>query len=128
MRFDEFLGHVQNRARLDSAGSAMTATRATLNTLAERLRGNEPVHLAAQLPVEIGEHLKIDTAGKGERFDVKAFIDRVSERAGVPENQAVHQAQVVMGVVDEAVTGGEMEDVRGQLPADYELLFRKEWA
>ncbi len=128
MKFDEFLGHVQDRAKLASPGEAMSATRATLNTLAERLIGNEPADLASQLPDEIGELLKTGSAGKGERFDVKDFIARVSEREGVPENQATHHAQVVMGVVGEAVSGGELEDVRGQLTDDYDLLFRKEWA
>lgn len=128
MQFDEFLGHVQDRAKLDSTGAALTATRATLSTLAERLVGNEPLDLAAQLPEEIGNLLRTDDAGKGERFDVSDFIARVSEREGVPQNQATHHAQVVMGVVNEAVSEGEMKDVRGQLTDDYELLFRKEWA
>ncbi|MDX1634252.1 MAG: DUF2267 domain-containing protein [Marinobacter sp.] len=128
MKFDEFLGHVQDRAKLDSLDAAMLATRATLNTLSERLTGNEPEHLAAQLPGEIGEHLKTDKAGQGERFDVKDFIARVSQREGVPESQATHHAQVVIGVVNEAVSTGEMSDIRGQLPSDYELLFRREWA
>ncbi|SFR47214.1 Uncharacterized conserved protein, DUF2267 family [Marinobacter daqiaonensis] len=128
MQFHEFLGQVQNRAKLDSPDAAMLATRATLNTLAERLSGNEPANLAAQLPGEIGNHLKTGTAGKGERFNVDDFIARVSKREGVPENQATHHAQVVMGVLNEAVSTGEMADVQGQLPEDYALLFRREWA
>lgn len=128
MKFEEFLGHVQDRAKLDSLDAAMLATRATLGTLSERLTGNEPRDLAAQLPGEIGVHLTTDGSGWGERFDVRDFIARVSQREGVPEVQATHHAQVVMGVVNEAVSSGEMADVRGQLPSDYELLFRREWA
>lgn len=127
MEFNKFLGKVQDRARLDSMDSAMRATRATLNTLAVRLRGNEPTDLAAQLPGEIGEHLRNDGAGRGERFNAREFIQRVSDQEGVPTNEAGHHAQVVMGVLGEAVSRGEMADVRQQLPEDYELLFEKTW-
>ena len=54
----------------------------------EGLAGN----LAAQLPHEIGEHLRrteiYTGAGTGERFGRQDVIARVSERAGVDEPQA----------------------------------------
>lgn len=127
MQFDNFLGLVQDRAQFDSVEPALRATRATLNTLAERLNGNEPQNLASQLPGEIAEHLHAEQEGKGERFDVDEFINRVAEREGVPRSQAAHHVQVVMGVLGEAVSAGEMGDVRGQLPDDYNLLFEKTW-
>ena len=52
MKHDEFIGQVQHRARLSSRGEAERATRATLETLAERLAGGEEQDLAAQLPAE----------------------------------------------------------------------------
>jgi hypothetical protein len=33
-----------------------------------------------------------------------------------------------MGTLNEAVSAGEMGDVRGQLTEDYSLLFEKAWA
>ncbi|WP_404364126.1 DUF2267 domain-containing protein [Marinobacter sp.] len=127
MTFDDFLGIVQDRAKLDSLGAAMKATRVTLNTLRERLTGNEPKDVASQLPEEIGVHLLPEVEGDGERFGVDDFIARVAEREGVPTVQATHHAQVVMGAINEAVSPGEMEKVRGQLPDDYALLFEKTW-
>jgi uncharacterized protein (DUF2267 family) len=56
MRHDEFIGQVQNRAKLPSRGDAEGATRATLETLGERIPENLAVNLASQLPQEIGEH------------------------------------------------------------------------
>ena len=53
MQTDEFLGRVQHKAHLATLGKAMRATRATLETLAERLGPDETRHLAAQLPHEI---------------------------------------------------------------------------
>ena len=50
MQYDQFIGEVQNRARLPSEGEAIAAVRATLQTLAERLAGGATDNLAAQLP------------------------------------------------------------------------------
>lgn len=55
MKYDEFMGMVQNRARLASTGEAVRATRATLQTLGQRLFGGEAKDLAAQLPQEVGD-------------------------------------------------------------------------
>ena len=52
MKHDEFIGRVQHYARLASRGDAERATRATLETLGERLAGGEPKDLASQLPPE----------------------------------------------------------------------------
>lgn len=54
MKHDECIGPVQRRARLRSRGAAERATRATLETLAARLAGDEADDLAAPLPPEIG--------------------------------------------------------------------------
>ena len=81
MKHDEFIGHVQHYARLPSRGDAERATRATLETLGERLAGGEPKDLASQLPPEIGLHL-LRYAGMGERFSLDEFYKRVSEREG----------------------------------------------
>src|SRR5260370_16536893 len=81
MKHDEFIGRVQHHARLPSRGDAERATRATLETLGERLAGGEPKDLASQLPPEIGLHL-LRCGGKGERFSLDEFYRRVSEREG----------------------------------------------
>ncbi len=77
MKHDEFIGQVQYRARLSSRGDAERATRATLETLAERLAGGETNDLASQLPREIGEHLRREWSGIGERFSLDEFFRRV---------------------------------------------------
>ncbi len=50
MKYDEFISQVQRRANLASREEAERATRATLETLGERLAGGEAKDLAAQLP------------------------------------------------------------------------------
>jgi uncharacterized protein (DUF2267 family) len=128
MQHDEFVGQVQARARLADTGRAESAIRATLETLGERIPEGLAENLAAQLPREIGEHLRRTVAfggtGTGERFDRNEFIRRVAERAGMDEPQAVFAARVVFELVDEATQGGIMQRVRDALPADLAELSR----
>jgi uncharacterized protein (DUF2267 family) len=121
MNYDEFTGNVQNRARLASTDEAIKAIRATLETLAERLHGGEAQNLAAQLPEEVGHYLT--DSDTSETFDMDEFLERVAKREGVDLPESVHHARAVMTVVQEAVSAGEVADVREQLPDDYAPLF-----
>lgn len=120
MNFDEFVGQVQSRARLASEGEAIRAIRATLEVLSQRLAGGESRDLAAQLPTELGTYIH---SGTGERFDLDEFFRRVSAREGVDLPESVHHARAVIAVLQEAVSRGEIEDVRSQLPAEFDPLF-----
>jgi uncharacterized protein (DUF2267 family) len=122
MQFDEFVGLVQHRARLASNGEAVHAIRATLTTLGERLFGEEAKNLAAQLPEEIGFYLK--QANAREAFSLKEFYQRVStlEHADLPI--AIYHARAVMSVLLDAVSPGEIADIRAQLPTEYNQLFQ----
>jgi uncharacterized protein (DUF2267 family) len=123
MKHDEFIGQVQHHARLASRGDAEVATRATLETLAERLAGGEANDLASQLPRGIAEYLRTGFAGEGMRFPVAEFFRRVGEREGVDLPKAMYHARAVIAVLYEAVSPGEMADIRAQLPAEYARLF-----
>lgn len=121
MTYDEFVGHVQNRARLGSTGDAVKAIRATLETLGERLFGGEADELAAQLPQEIGEYLR--SGGEKQKYSLDEFLERVNEREGIDKPDAVYHVRVVLEVVGEAVSKGEIEDARAQLPQEFNSLF-----
>jgi hypothetical protein len=86
VRHDEFTGQVQSRARLAGRGDAERAACAVLETLGERVPEGLAGNLTAQLPHEIGEHLRrtevYGGAGIGDRFGRQDFIARVAERAG----------------------------------------------
>lgn len=123
MQLHDFLGQVQHRAHLADFDQALRASRATLETLGERLSGNEPRQLGAQLPHELAQYLNEITSGGGERFSSDEFFRRVSEREGIDLQDAVYHARAVIEVLCEAVSSGEIEDVRAQLPEDYQRLF-----
>jgi uncharacterized protein (DUF2267 family) len=123
MKHDEFIGLVQNRARLSSRGDAERATKATLQTLGERLAGGEPKDLASQLPPHLAEYVLSSQAGMGERFSIDDFFQRVSEREGVDLPLAVFHARAVIEVLKEAVTQGVIDDIHAQLPEEFHRLF-----
>ena len=123
MQTDEFLGQVQNKAHLATLGEAMRATRATLETLAERLGPDETRHLAAQLPHEIQLFLSDAGLPVPERFSSEEFLLRVCAREGIDLPLSTHHARAVMDVLTEAVSAGEITDVLDRLPADYRRLF-----
>jgi uncharacterized protein (DUF2267 family) len=129
MQHDTFIGQVQSRARLDSRGTAEAVTRATLETLAERIQAPQAENLAAQLPREIGEHLMRvvmapDEPITGTRMSRQEFFDRVAMRCGLDTPQAVHAARCVIEIVDEATEGGLTDRIRQSLDEDLaQVLF-----
>jgi uncharacterized protein (DUF2267 family) len=121
MKSERFIAEVKNLADLDTNEEAKQATRATLETLKERLAGNEPSNLAAQLPPEVAPY--VEGGGGREAFSIEEFYDRVAHKEGVEREEAIRHARAVATVVQTAVTGGELNDVRSQLGNEYRELF-----
>ena len=80
MKGEQFIAEVKNLAELDSNEEAQETVRATLETLRERLAGNEPADLAAQLPPEIAPF--VEGTGGREAFPVQEFYERVAHKEG----------------------------------------------
>ena len=126
MKYNEFIAQVQRRANLDTRDEAELAIGAVFVTLAERLAGGEAKDLASQLPPELAIYLQQPFAGAGESFSLDEFFTHVGEREGIDSADAAFHARVVLGLVSEVVTMGEIENVRAQLPADLRQLFEVE--
>lgn len=123
MKYGEFIKHVQSVAQLDSRQAAEQATYATLETIAERIVGNEASQLAAQLPQELGQYLRGHEGEDGHPFSLQEFYQRVSQKAGVEPVAAAMQARAVFTVLNQAVTPGEFADVKANFSEDYSELF-----
>lgn len=117
----EFVANVRELAEVSSNEEAEKAIRATLETLRERLAGQEPQNLASQLPGDLGEPL--NGTGGQDNFSLGEFYERVSQKEGVGADEAGRHARAVAAVIQTAVTAGELEDVRSQLKDDYDELF-----
>ncbi|MDO3702819.1 DUF2267 domain-containing protein [Micromonospora sp. C28SCA-DRY-2] len=126
MQHHEFVGQVQARAQLADVGAATSAIRATLQTLGERIPEGLAGNVAADLPREIGEYLRMTAASpsRGVRFDKEEFLARVSDRAGMSRTQASDAARVVLEVAGEATQGRVMEHLQAALPADLRQMVR----
>jgi uncharacterized protein (DUF2267 family) len=126
MQHDRFIGQVQSRARLADTGQAERVTRAVLETLSERIPDGLAGNLAAQLPHEVGEHLRryqtYGEVGTGEQFGVPDFVNRVAQRSGLDGPEAAYAVRVVCEVVREATNGTVMQKVSQALPADLNKL------
>jgi uncharacterized protein (DUF2267 family) len=118
---EQFIAEVKSLAEIESDEDAPKAIGATLETLRERLAGEEPSDLAAQLPPEIAPYVEGD--GGRESFSVEEFYERVARKEGSSNDEATRHARAVATVLQTAVTGSELEDIRSQLGAGYgELL------
>jgi uncharacterized protein (DUF2267 family) len=119
--YDGFVRAVTARAGI-SRPEAAVLTRATLQTLGERLTGGEAADLAAQLPKELKEWLAGSAKPTAEAFRLDEFIRRVSERANVPPGEARDGTRAVFLTLRDAVTGGEFRDMMSQLPKEFAEL------
>jgi uncharacterized protein (DUF2267 family) len=116
---DEFITAVAQAAR-SGWDQAQHATRATLETLADRIDAGEARHLAAALPDTIAPY--VATATPAQRFGVDEFLRRVAEREGVDLETARRHAQAVFTVLQRAVSPQEFADLSAELPKDFAAL------
>lgn len=122
MKCDEFIKHVQSIAQFGSRDEAESAIRATLETLRERLVGDEAKDLASQLPFEFGQYLRGREGENGQPFSLQEFYQRVSEKETVDPVTAATHARAVFAVLNVAVEPGEIQDVIANFSPDYKDL------
>jgi uncharacterized protein (DUF2267 family) len=116
---ERFITTVQQKAGI-SRLEAERATRATLETLAERLSAGEARDLAAELPPELAPW--IATEGGAEPFHVDEFIRRVAAREQVDLATAEQHARAVFDALGRTVSEDEVDDMAAELPNDFQPL------
>jgi uncharacterized protein (DUF2267 family) len=120
VRYDEFIDATAQRAGV-STDLAEVLTRATMQTLAERITGGEARDLASQLAKPLQEALQPQVE-PAEPFGLEEFVRRVSERAGLDAALAWSGVRAVLTTLRDAVTPGEFDDVMSQLPKEFQDL------
>ena len=131
MKYEEFIEEVQKRAHLASKNEAKRATRAALETLAESISQKERYDAASQLPKGLALYLKEPFLGPGKQpcpspkrnLSLDEFFQRMSIREDVPPETAREHAHAVMSVLVDALSKGEFEDIRAQLPTEFYYEF-----
>lgn len=136
MKYEEFLEQVQKRAHLASKSEAARATQAALETLAECISKKERYDAADQLPRGLALYLKQPFLGPANQpaprpkrnCSLDEFFQRMSIREDVPKALAREHAHAVMSVLHDALSRGEFEDIRAQLPLEfYYEFFERKW-
>ncbi len=123
MKYDEFIKHVQSFAQLDSRETAQTVAKGVLETIAERIVGNESHQLAAQLPAPLSDYLEGHEGQNGNPFSLHEFYQRLSEKLDIDPIEAADYARAVFAVLNSAVTPGEFADFKANFSKDYQELF-----
>lgn len=105
---------------------AYHALRGVLFALRDRLPVNEVFDLSAQLPLLIRgvffEGYRPD--GKPEKFGRDAFLERVRhELQAMGGGSAERITRGVLGVLQQHIAAGEIEDIRSELPKDLRALW-----
>lgn len=122
MQLQEFLTEVQKKTQLSTPQKAELATKATLQTLGERLAGGAAENFGSQLPQKVCEHLGAG-GSRGERFSIDEFFQKVAQKERTNVAEATHHARGVMEVVVGAVDPKDIDKVLTQLPDDFHPLF-----
>lgn len=127
MQEDDFYNQVKKFGGPSGREDAMKLTTVVLQDLGRRLKGEEPNKLAAQLPESLKAPLTVHANEEPVTDDLDDFLRRVADHlgAGVDPEQARDQVQAVFATLSEAVSDGEIDDVRAQLPAGFGALLTK---
>jgi uncharacterized protein (DUF2267 family) len=119
MNHDQFVNTVAQEARV-GFDEAERATRATLETLAERIAAGEARDLAEQLPPELAPWLA--PRPRPERLDADQFVRHVARREGIDDEEAERHARAVFEALRRTVTPKEFSDLVAELPKDFAAL------
>jgi uncharacterized protein (DUF2267 family) len=122
VNYAEFMEAVARRAQLPSE-EAEDVTRATLETLTDRITAGQASRIAGQLPVELRQHLHKTTSAVdaqiAESFEVDEFVERVAARSGVDVGMADAGMRGVLSTIGEVVSNDELQDMLSQLQKEF---------
>jgi uncharacterized protein (DUF2267 family) len=123
MEYNEFITHVQSLAQSNSREEAERATRATLETITERIPGDEFKEVAAELPQELAQSLQRREGEISEPFNLQEFISRVSQRENIEPTTTVIHVRAVFAVLQNAINPEKFSKFHNYFDHDYEELF-----
>jgi len=116
-----WLNELMDQLDWDDKRRAYRVLRAVLHALRDRLTAHEAVHLGAQLPMLIrglyyeNWHMKDTAPAKRTK---SAFLDHVKLELRDFNVDAETSAREVFALLARRIAPGEIEDVKGLLPAD----------
>ncbi|MDZ7757972.1 DUF2267 domain-containing protein [Rhodohalobacter sp.] len=126
---NEWLLEIGDRAGFpDRTDWSYGCLRAVLHTLRDRTTIEEVFQLSAQLPVLIRgiffEGYK--PSGKPDKLNAEEFMSRIKKDLGNANPISADEAfRVVIELLYDRTTPGEMDDIRGQMPKAIQQIWNK---
>lgn len=125
MQYNEFINAVMDRGGAVDRDTAQSVTHIVLADLGQRLEGGEAKDLAEQLPQELAQAVTERSASAPVGDDADDFLRRVADHLGAgtdPGEARIHVISV-FSTLAKAVSTGEIDDLRSQLPAGFAPFF-----
>ncbi|SIM83283.1 DUF2267 domain-containing protein [Micromonospora cremea] len=121
MEYQDFINLVATRAKV-STDQAATLSRATLETLADRISSGKAEDLAYQLPGGLDDPLRNPPPRRAEHaksFGLDEFVRRVADHPAIDRAIAGPGVGAVLTTLREAVSRENFEDALAQLPKEF---------
>ncbi len=124
MKYDELLATVRDRGEYADRQETERVLRTVLAVLGVRLVGGEARDLAAQLPEQVSDVLRVQSDSTGLQVGVEEFLREVATRLGTNSSESARwDTSAVLSTLAEGITGGELNQLISQLPSGYAPLF-----
>lgn len=125
--YQKFIFNVTDASGLEFE-RAERASIISLCMLCRRLVPQEARHLIAQLPSMLQSQLDQCLDGPDRLVTADAIREQLARALGVGPDVAESTMQAVFRVVSESVSEGQIDEVRGGLPAEMKYLFPEYWS
>lgn len=121
--YGRLLNRLRSEARLKSSSEAEVLLDSVLESVLQRLTPDEAKDTIAQLPSLMHPDLRQLPPGPDKRITRQSIEERIARALGVPREQAADLLEVAGAVISQVISGGQMENIRGQLPPDLRSIF-----
>lgn len=116
MRYREMIKKVQQYSGFSDSESE-NALVTFIKMLAERLTPDERMDFASQLPAELQDTVvSIDEAN--DSMSMEDMLETIAEEQNIDEDHAKKQIMAAWQTLKDAISKGEIDDIRSQLPKD----------
>jgi uncharacterized protein (DUF2267 family) len=116
MKYRELVKCVQNYSGFSDQESE-EALKLITETLASRLEPGERKDFASQLPSELQDFAMAPATG-AMKFTKDDMYDQLGELEGIDTSHVIKQVMAVWKALKDAISRGELEHIRAQLPND----------
>lgn len=119
MQYREMVKKVQTYSGFSDQESEL-ALRTFVSTLGGRLMPDEREQFASELPADLKAiALAAEDTGK---IGVEEFVRRFCDENGIDEARAKKQIHASWSAIKDAISPGEIKDIKAQLPRDLEAM------